>query len=91
MARGMFLNIPDSWFEKAEEMLVPQLESKGREVSSNVSSQYETGVLVRKDRNGRPVALVSLMHPNGVLIQAKDGVLTRAAAQAGLKTGRYKT
>lgn len=89
MAKKMFIQLPDSWFEKVEEAMVPDLEAKAREVAGNIPDKYESGVLIRRDRNGKPVALVSLMEPHGALLQARDGVLTRAAAQAGLKTGRY--
>lgn len=91
MAKGMYLNIPDKWFEQVEDSMRSQLEAKAREVAGNIPPEYEAGALMRTDRNGRPVALVALMHPNGALIQARDGTLTRAAAQAGLRTGRYKT
>lgn len=89
MAKGLRLNIPDSWFEKVEDALLPELEAKARQVAGNIPDMYESGTLSRRDRNGRPVVLVALMHPNAALIQARYGVLTRAAAQAGVKTGRY--
>lgn len=83
----LFLNIPDEFFDKAREALAPQLEAKAREVAASVDGK--TGVLVRKDRKGRPVALVTLMEPDGVRRQVREGVLTRAAAQAGLDVRRY--
>lgn len=41
------------------------------------------------DRNGRPVSMVTIAHASGLARQAKDGVLTRAAASAGLDVKRY--
>lgn len=89
MAKKMFIKLPDSWFEQVEEAMVPDLEAAAREVAGNIPSEYESGVLSRRDRNGRPVVLVTLMEPHAALLQARYGILTRAAAQAGIKTGRY--
>lgn len=82
--------LSDEWFTRAEEELVPDLEAKAREIAGNVPSKYDTGVLLRRDRNGKPVALISLQHPQGVAIQAKNGTLTRAAANAGVDVHRYR-
>lgn len=38
---------------------------------------------------GRPVALVTIIHPSGVARQAKHGVLTMSAAELGADITRY--
>lgn len=47
----------------------------------------ETRDVVGND--GRPVTLIAIAHPSGMARQAKDGVLTRAAASTGLEVTRY--
>lgn len=39
--------------------------------------------------DGRPVSLVTIMHPSGLGRQAKDGVMTRTGAEEGLEVNRY--
>lgn len=85
----MRLNIPDEWFEAVEDANVDYLEAKARQAGANLPAKYDSGVLMRRDRNGRPVALLALMHPRGALLQAKSALLTRAAAQAGIEVNRY--
>lgn len=81
--------LSDAWYEAAEDAMVDQLEDAGHEIAGNIPSKYDSGVLMRRDRNGRPVVLVSLQHPNGVAIQAKNATLTKAAAAAGVDVHRY--
>lgn len=40
-------------------------------------------------RNGRPYAMVQIEHASGLARQAKDGVLTRSAAEIGIDANRY--
>lgn len=83
----LFLNIPEDWFDQVREAMIPELESAANRVASRVDGK--TGVRMQRDRKGRPVALITLQEPNGVLRQVKRGVLTRAAAQEGLDVRRY--
>lgn len=82
--------LPDSWFEKVEDDNVHKLEDAANRVAGNVDSEYNPGVLMRRDRNGRPVALIALRVPWGIAAQAKTGELTRAAAKAGMHVTRYR-
>lgn len=65
----------------------------GEQVADAVRAQVPADVRVdvehKTDPEGRPVALVTIAHPSGLARQAKDGVLTRAAAAAGLDVKRY--
>lgn len=83
----LFLNIPEDWFDQVREAMIPELESAANRVASRIDGK--TGVRIQRDRKGRPVALITLQEPNGVLRQVKRGVLTRAAAQEGLDVRRY--
>lgn len=82
------INLPNEWFEKVEDSMIPELEAKANEIAGKVT-QYDTGVLMRRDINGRPVAMIALKHPNGALIQARDATLTKAAASSGVDVHRY--
>jgi len=54
-----------------------------------VDGDVPVTVTMKTDRNGRPVALVTLAHAKGLAMQAKYGTLTRAAASQGLDVHRY--
>lgn len=69
--------------------VTPHLERAAREVQKNVPSNYKVGVIVDVDRRGRPRAMIAITEPGGLAAQAKHGVLTRAAAAAGLDVHRY--
>ena len=78
--------------EGVKELLVqtaPLVEQAAKQVASNIPAKYRTGTLSRLDRKGRPVTLVALQEPNGVALQAKYGLMTKAAAEAGLDIHRY--
>ena len=85
----LFLDIPDSWFDDVREALAPELEAAAKRVAASIGG--ETGVRMQRDRKGRPVALITLQEPGGIARQVKSGVMTRAAAQAGLEVKRYTT
>lgn len=53
-----------------------------------VPSDVPVGLLMKVDKMGSPVGLVTIMHPSGLARQARDGVLTRAAAYGGLDVTR---
>lgn len=69
--------------------VTPALERAAKQVESNLPSGYRTGVVMGKDRTGRPRAMIAVMEPFGLQAQAKRGLLTRAAAKAGLDIHRY--
>ena len=83
------LDIPDEWYKKNLAALAPQLESKAQAVAGAVDSDVPVTVTIKTDRNGRPVALVTLAPAKGLAMQAKHGTLTRAAASQGLDVHRY--
>lgn len=83
------LNIPDEWYKKNLSALAPQLASKAQAVAGAVDGDVPVTVTMKTDRNGRPVALVTLAHAKGLAMQAKYGTLTRAAASQGLDVHRY--
>lgn len=94
----MYFNIPDEFFEQAEESKAQELEDVAQRVASNLrAGASPTGrrgvpdvrVSTKRDRNGRLTKMIVLAEPNGTLQQAKNGVLTRAAAGAGLDVHRY--
>lgn len=85
---GIWLDIPDEWFEEALEMVEPQLEEVANRVAKSITG-VETSVTMRYGRNGRLVALVTLAEAKGAAHQAKYGTLTRAAASQGLRVTRY--
>ena len=83
------LDIPDKWYKNNLASLAPQLESKAQAVAGSVEGDVPVTVMMKTDRHGRPVALVTLAHAKGLAMQAKHGTLTRAAASQGLDVHRY--
>lgn len=57
-------------------------------VRAGLPSGVEVGTVSGIGRNGRPYSLVTVMHPMGLAVQAKRGVLTRAALATGLDVHR---
>ena len=57
--------------------------SPGKESPEEIHAKVETGI------SDRARATVAINHPAGEAMQAKDGVLTKAAGQAGLKVRGY--
>lgn len=83
------LDIPDEWYKNNLASLASQLESKVQAVAGSVDGDVPVTVTMKTDRNGRPVALLTLAHAKGLAMQAKHGTLTRAAASQGLDVHRY--
>lgn len=81
-------------FAKIAELVRPQVESAGRAVGERTRSKVPDDVPVRvrngTSNTGRPHSIVGIFHPSGLPRQAKHGVLTSAAAEAGLEVTRYK-
>ena len=65
------------------------VEAAAREIAANVDvgsvTDAEVGVLMGTTQRGAPVALVTIMHPAGLAMEAKHGTLKRAAASVGLE------
>lgn len=70
------------------DLLEPQLEKTGKSVANKINA--ETTVTMKRDDNGRPVAMVTIAEAKGLALQAKHGTLTKAAAQEGLDIHRYQ-
>lgn len=72
------------------DLMVPVVSKAGQNIARRVPPERASADSIdKRDRHGRPVALVSLTEPNGVAIQAKHGTLTRAAAEEGADVHRY--
>ena len=96
-----FVKIPDSFFEAIENAYAPQLEATAKAVAADIESDAvrrvtnsnvkpETSVTMAKNKNGRLTAIVLLRHPGALALQARHGVMTRAAARNSLDVHRYK-
>ena len=70
-------------------ILEPQVGASGKAIASKLPADQNPGTLERRDRNGRPVCLVAMRTPEALKVQARTGVLTRAAASMGLDVKRY--
>lgn len=71
----------------------PDLQEHANAVADSARSklppEVPVGTRAQTNDEGRPVVLVTVMHPSGAARQAKDGVLTRAAADNRLEVTRY--
>lgn len=67
--------------DKLAEQVADNARSQGRKVASGEDLPVE----VTSYTTDRASASVTLAHPAGIAMQAKYGVLTRAAAEAGLE------
>lgn len=76
----------------AQAELAAVVSAKGAAIQAAAQSQLppDVPVQMRLEENamGAPVALVTITHASGLARQAKDGVLTRAAASSGLDVSR---
>lgn len=66
----------------------PVLEKVANAIAGRITG-VPVSVTLRKNRQGRPVALITLTHAKGLASQAKHGTLTRAAAHEGVDVRRY--
>lgn len=91
--KGGFTFAPDD-FGELMKIVQPQVDEAGEAVGNAVAARVPDDVPVTVTsaigNNGRPVSLVKIEHASGLPRQAKDGVLTRAAAEAGLEVTRYE-
>lgn len=88
MAKKGSLRLDSKGLNKVLQDLAPQLLEVGKKVADGVSGA-KTGVELGMDRNGRPLVMVAITEPKGLALQARSGVLTRAAAAQGLDIHRY--
>lgn len=69
-----------------------QVAAKGSAIrdaaAAQVPGDVPVGMMMKTDKMGSPVALVTITHPAGLALQASAGVLTRAAASSGLDISR---
>jgi hypothetical protein len=88
MAKKASLKLDSKGLDKAmQAVIAPQLEAAAKKVAAAIPRP--TAVQMGLDRNGRPLAMVAITTPNGLAIQARTGVLTRAAAEQGMDIHRY--
>lgn len=86
---NLVLSVPSPEFEKIlAQTSKPALKNVAHEVSDSINAP--TNVSVFNNEQGRAVAMVTVVHPKGMAMQAKHGALTRAAAKAGLDVKRYR-
>jgi hypothetical protein len=75
---------------RAAEQVARNVEQQGHTVgdavADGVGETIALPVEARDNRDG-PGAIVILAHPAGLAIQAKSGVLTRAASEHGMEVG----
>lgn len=80
-------------FEQLMRQVQPQVQAHAKAVAETAQASLPADVPVETrdvvGNDGRPVTLVAITHPSGAARQAKDGVLTRAAAANGLEVTRY--
>lgn len=85
---GLWLDIPDEWYQDVLEQTAGDVEAVARAAAASITG-VETTVTMKRDREGRPVAMLTLAEAKGAAHQAKYGTLTRAAASHGLRVVRY--
>ena len=96
-----YVEIPDSFFAAIEADHLDELESTANAVAKRIESDAkqrlpkssvdpESMVVMSRNDKGRAVAIVYLQHPGGLALQARHGVMTRAAVEQGLDVRRYK-
>lgn len=61
------------------------IDDLAQQVAARVSAGPGVDVVVDSYTTDRAAAAVIIAHPKGMLLQARDGVLTRAAASLGLE------
>ena len=64
------------------------VEAAAKEIAANVDVgdvDAQVGVMMGTTERGAPVALVSILHPAGMAMEAKHGTLKKAAAACGLE------
>ena len=85
MASKITLDWPALW----KSVPASAVEALAYQVAANVSvgnvTDAEVSVLMQTSEYGAPVAVVGILHPAGLAMQAKHGALTKAAAAVGLE------
>ena len=78
---------------KLMKMVQPDVHENAEAVAaaarSRLPSDVPVGVMDVENESGRAVTLVTITHPSGIAQQAKNGVLTRSAADSRLEVTRY--
>jgi len=72
---------------------LPLLRDSAKEVrdkvQESVGDDIDVDIVEGVTKGGRPYCMVTIMHPKGLLLQSKRGVLSRAATSSGLDLNRY--
>lgn len=82
-------NLPPEFFEQLLASVEPMVQKAGQRVASGVPADMDADVQMKKDKNGRPVALVAMRNPQARAAEAKHGYLIRSAVSSGLDIHRY--
>lgn len=82
-------NLPPEFFEQLVASAEPLVQQAGQRVASGVPADMDADVQMKKDKNGKPVALVAMRNPQARAAEAKHGYLIRSAVSSGLDIHRY--
>lgn len=89
-SRKPFLKLDEKQIGRILQNTKPLVHETAKAVAGNVQGwDKPVDVYDTVSKTGRPVSLVVLSHPSALAVQAKHGVLTRAAAAQGLDVHRW--
>jgi hypothetical protein len=82
-------NLPDDFWQQLLEAATPLVQQAGQRVASGVPAEMNADVRMKKDKGGKPVALVAMRVPQARAAEAKHGYLIQSAVSSGLDIHRY--
>ena len=82
-------NLPPEFFAQLLAAAEPLVQQAGQRVASGVPADMNADVQMKKDQNGKPVALVAMRVPQARAAEAKHGYLIQSAVSSGLDIHRY--
>jgi hypothetical protein len=82
-------NLPDDFWQQLLEAATPLVQQAGQRVASGVPAEMNADVRMKKDKGGKPVALVAMLVPQARAAEAKHGYLIQSAVSSGLDIHRY--
>lgn len=85
----MAKNLPEGFWRQLLAASEPLVQQAGQRVASGVPGDMNADVQMKKDVNGKPVALVAMRAPEARAAEAKHGYLIQSAVSAGLDIHRY--
>ena len=82
-------NLPEAFWKQLLAAAEPLVQQAGQRVASGVPADMDADVQMKKDQNGKPVALVAMRVPQARAAEAKHGYLIQSAVPSGLDIHRY--